>query len=73
MCRESGGGAHLLAEEAGKREGGELAVVHAIGIDVADVDLDRGMILGRDQTVSGGAVVSGARDANCAAYHLRGM
>lgn len=45
----------LLANETAKSIGSEAAGVATAGIDLTNVELDRGVILGSDQTVGGGA------------------
>ena len=45
----------LLADETRKSIGGEATGVTTAGIDLTDVDLDGSVVLGSDQTVSGGA------------------
>jgi hypothetical protein len=39
------------ADEAAQRHRGELTGVHAISVDVANVDLNAGLVLGLDQAV----------------------
>lgn len=46
----------LLADKTREGIGSEATSVATAGIDITNVDLDRGVILGSDQTVCGGAL-----------------
>lgn len=46
---------HPLPDGARECVGGEGAVVDAVAVHVTDVDLDAGVVLGRDQLVGPGA------------------
>jgi hypothetical protein len=45
----------LLANETAKGIGREAAGIATAGINITNIDLDRGVVLGSDQTVGGGA------------------
>jgi len=46
---------HLSADKPRESECGKVTIIHAIRIQVTNVDLDRGVILGSNDPVSGGA------------------
>jgi hypothetical protein len=46
---------YLSTDESRESKGGEAAIVEPILIDMSDVDLDRGVVLGRDDPVGGRA------------------
>lgn len=52
---------HHAANLASQGKGGELAIVHALLVEVADVQLHAGMVLGRDKLVGPRAASSGGR------------
>jgi hypothetical protein len=54
----------LGADKAGEGVGGELLGVDAILVQLANVDLDRGVVLGSDDAVGGGAVTSMMKNSN---------
>jgi len=47
---------HLSADKPRESECGKVTIIHAIRIQVTNVDLDRGVILGSNDPVSGGAL-----------------
>jgi hypothetical protein len=63
------GPAHHRAHEAGQGQRGVLPGVHAGVVQVADVDLDAGVVLGRDQAVGPRAL---ARDVQVNVLAWRG-
>lgn len=48
---------NLSTDETTKCESGELACIDAILIDVTDVDLNRGVVLGSDEPICSGTEI----------------
>ena len=49
---------YLSTDKPRESKGGEAAIIEAILINVTNVDLDRGVVLGRDDPVGGRAARS---------------
>ena len=77
---------YLSTDESRESEGGEAAIVQPILINMSNVDLDRGVVLGRDDPVGGRAARTSKRlsyshrcktntnsaESGCHAYHFLG-
>ena len=49
---------YLSTNKARKSKGGEVASVYTIGIQMANINLDRGVVLGSNKPIGGRAVKS---------------
>jgi hypothetical protein len=71
----------LLADETAESIGGEGVGETTFSIDITNVDLDRGVVLGSDETVGGRAKKDTCQYSSFSSlflyvfayYHLRGM